>query len=307
MRHQALCEAERKLQEMVDRLLQQAAQTDAEEDAQWGKGQPADPLPPQLAKAEERLRRLRAAKQALEEEAKQQLAQAEAAYPQGKAGRPGKDAPRKQQPLDKQKRKSELKRARLAVAGQTRHYNLTDRDSRLMYDNGLRRVVQAYNAQIAVDAQAQIVVAADVTQDVVDKGQLVAMTKAAKEMMGSAPATVLADTGYWNYAGLADAVFTGIELLVPPDGQGGMGRSRLRSDHPLVQAMRSKLKTEEGRARYRMRQAIVEPVMAHIKEHRWFRRFSLRGLKQVQGEWKLVCLTHNLLKLFRHEKTLAIA
>jgi hypothetical protein len=63
--------------------------------------------------------------------------------------------------------------------------------------------------------------------------------------------------------------------------------------------MKRKLQTEQGRAIYKMRKAIVEPVFGQIKEWRRFRRFSLRGLEQAGAEWKLICLTHNLLKLFR--------
>jgi hypothetical protein len=169
----------------------------------------------------------------------------------------------------------------------------------MVHDGGLKRVVQGYNAQLAVDGNAQIIVAAQVTQEALDRGQLVPMTKAAQEAMGGSPKTVLADTGYWNYSSLVDPVFSGVEVLVPPDSQGGTGQSRLRSDHPLVEGMRAKLKTIQGRTLYRLRQTIVEPVLAHIKEHRRFRRFGLRGLRQVQGEWSLICLTHNLLKLFR--------
>ena len=307
LRHETQREEERRLQELVERLLQQAAQTDAEEDLRWGKGQSADPLPPALAKAEERLRRIREAKQILEQEAQEQLAAAEAARPKGKPGRPRKDAPRELSVTEKQKRKSELRRARRAVAGETRHFNFTDPDSRMMHDNGLKRVVQGYNAQLAVDANAQIIVAARVTQEALDRGQLVPMTKAAQQAMGASPQAVLADTGYWNYSSLVDPVFSGVELLVPPDSQGGTGPSRLRSDHPLVETMRAKLKTDAGRTLYRLRQTIVEPVLAHIKEHRQFRRFGLRGLRQVQGEWNLICLTHNLLKLHRYGNSLPLS
>ena len=67
----------------------------------------------------------------------------------------------------------------------------------------------------------------------------------------------------------------------------------------LREQMKQKLKTEAGRDLYRMRKAIVEPVFGQIKEWRGFRRFLLRGLHKVRAEWKLICLTHNLLKLFR--------
>lgn len=67
----------------------------------------------------------------------------------------------------------------------------------------------------------------------------------------------------------------------------------------MLEQMKQKLKTEAGRDLYRMRKAIVEPVFGQIKEQRGMRRFLLRGLQNVRAEWKLICLTHNLLKLFR--------
>ena len=68
---------------------------------------------------------------------------------------------------------------------------------------------------------------------------------------------------------------------------------------PLAEAMRAKLQTAEGHAIYALRKAIVEPVFGQIKEARGFRRFSFRGVVKVTAEWALICLTHNLLKLFR--------
>ena len=64
--------------------------------------------------------------------------------------------------------------------------------------------------------------------------------------------------------------------------------------------MRERLASETGKALYKMRKAIVEPVFGQIKEARNFRRFRLRGLKNASGEWKLICATHNLLKIYRH-------
>ena len=63
--------------------------------------------------------------------------------------------------------------------------------------------------------------------------------------------------------------------------------------------MKQKLKTETGQAVYKMRKAIVEPVFGQIKAARSIRAFLLRGLDKVHAEWKLICATHNLLKLFR--------
>lgn len=303
MRLQALREEEQRLKDMVERLLQEAAQTDAEEDERWGKGQPADPLPAGLARAEERLKRIREAKQALEEEAKEQLAAAEAACPKRKPGPRPEGSPPVEQNSDRENRKKALQRARRAVAGDTRHFNLTDPDSRMMLDGATKHVVQAYNAQVAVDGHAQIIVAAEVTQQAADRQQLAPMAEAAIAALGSVPENVVADAGYWNYQHLSNLVFANTNLLVPPDARGAGPSSRLRADHPLVQSMRAKLQTEVGRRLYRARQGLVEPVLAYIKEQRQFRRFSFRGIAKVKGEWALVCLTHNLLKLFHGRLT----
>ncbi len=72
------------------------------------------------------------------------------------------------------------------------------------------------------------------------------------------------------------------------------------TNNPLAQRMRAELATDAGRALYRMRQAIVEPVFGYIKAIRGFRCFALRGLMRVRAEWRIICTTHNLLKLFRH-------
>jgi hypothetical protein len=71
--------------------------------------------------------------------------------------------------------------------------------------------------------------------------------------------------------------------------------------NPLAQQMRERLASESGHAIYRLRKAVVELVFGHIKERRLFRRFSFRGLAKVRAEWNLICLTHDLLKLFRHQ------
>ncbi len=71
------------------------------------------------------------------------------------------------------------------------------------------------------------------------------------------------------------------------------------SDMRAAQALRDKLRTPKGRAIYKTRKAVAEPVFGQIKEQRGFRRFLLRGLKQVDSEWPMICATHNLLKLYR--------
>lgn len=127
------------------------------------------------------------------------------------------------------------------------------------------------------------------------------MIEQVRQSMGQRPATITADAGYWDTENVRAETCKDTLLLVSPDG----GKSKLKEPrfrkNPVMEAMRSVLKTESGAQLYRMRKAIVEPVFGHIKEQRGFRSFRLRGLKKVQGEWQLICLTHNLLKLYRHQ------
>jgi hypothetical protein len=113
---------------------------------------------------------------------------------------------------------------------------------------------------------------------------------------------VLADAGYFSEAAVSDPSLAGIRLYVSPDkdrhgGQARKRRSPVRGS--ATERMRRKLRTAKGRAIYRLRKAIAEPPLGQIKEVRKFRRFLLRGLPKTFGEWMLISLTHNLLKLWR--------
>jgi hypothetical protein len=112
------------------------------------------------------------------------------------------------------------------------------------------------------------------------------------------PETLLADAGYWDTMSLRHPSLAAVQLLVSPDAGGSATPQRMLRN-PLAQQMRQALVTTAGRALYRLRKTLVEPVIGRIKEHRRFRRFSLRGFAYAAAEWKLVCLTHNLLKLHR--------
>ena len=302
--YQKLKEREQYWKETVDRLLAQAQRTDEQEDQQWGQGR-TDDLPPELAHAKDRLQRLREAKAELEREAKEQLEAAQKAYTPGKRGGPLKGtAP--QQPVDpqeRQKAKLRLRRARENAAHPHRQYNFVDPDSRLMMDTGRKSFTQAYNAQIAVDAQAQVIVAAELTQQTTDRRQLLPMVEAVRRAASAAPETVTADAGYWDTLSLRDASLQNIQMLVSPDSKPQLPDAAVAPSVPHnkeSRAMRELLASEAGKALYSMRKAIVEPVFGQIKEARGIRRFRLRGLKRVTSEWKLICATHNLLKLFRH-------
>jgi hypothetical protein len=168
--------------------------------------------------------------------------------------------------------------------------NFTDPDSRIMMDKSTNAFAQAYNAQAAVDSEAQVIVAADVTQDSNDKHQLVTMAEQVRQNTGRLPGHLSADSGYFSTDELTDPSLDDTNLLVPPEKTVQTAEGA---------AMRAKLDLPENRAIYRRRKVIVEPPFGQIKAARGFRQFSLRGHENVRGEFLLVALTHNLLKLFR--------
>jgi hypothetical protein len=183
----------------------------------------------------------------------------------------------------------------------SRAQNLTDPDSRRVHDNGRGCIVQGYNARLAVDSETQVIVAAEVTQQVLDRGQLLTMKESAERNLGQRPEIVTADAGYWDTETVQKAIHRGVQVLVPPDGAAPLKacQPRQMSKNPLAQRMRGSW-PQTLVALYRMRQAIVEPVFGFIEAVRGFRCFALRGLMRVRAEWRIICTTHNLLKLFRH-------
>ena len=297
LKHAAMEAEQQRLEALVRTMLNEVEQVDASEDARWGQGQPEPALPAGLARAQDRLEKLRQAKQELEEEARQRVNQAY--YPPSKPGpkSPQDSAPRIS-PQEREKRKAELQRARRNAVSPTRAYNFSDPDSRLMHDNGLKRIVPSYNAQLAVDAAHQIIVAAELTQQVNDLQQLVPMFEALRQTAGALPETLLADAGYWDTMSIERLEREATTVLVSPDGSASKTPKRLLTN-PAAQRLRQALRQPAAQALYRLRKITVEPVLGQIKELRHFRRFSFRGLAQVAAEWKLVCLTHNLLKLHR--------
>jgi hypothetical protein len=170
-----------------------------------------------------------------------------------------------------------------------------------MKDGATKSFVQAYNAQVAVDGTAQVIVAAAVTQEANDKQQLVPMLTQTGVNCDQLPAAASADSGYCSETAVTDAALAGIDLYVAVARQkhGETPAPPRPDDGTVIGAMRAKLQTAAGHALYALRKAIVEPVFGQIKDARGFRRFSFRGLGKVHAEWQLICLTHNLLKLFR--------
>ena len=173
-----------------------------------------------------------------------------------------------------------------------------------MKDGATKEFIQGYSGQVAVDSTAQVIVGSLVTQETNDKKQLIPLLEKVQENTGRLPEKASADSGYFSEANLTDVRVKDVDLYIPPDRQkhGGTddeAETSAAQDDTVKGRMKQKLKTEEGRAVYKMRKAIVEPVFGQTKEARGIRRFSFRGFKKVSAEWDVICLAHNLLKLFR--------
>jgi hypothetical protein len=267
-------EKRQQLRDEVQQLLAQAEAVDAAEDAEYGPDRRGDELPAELQRRESRLQRIREATRALKARAKE-------------------DAAAKGQPVDSAKPDPKAQ------------YNFTDPESRIM--KGPDGFVQAYNVQVAVDEQ-QLIVGQAVTQETNDKKQLIPMITIIEEQSGDTPTQLLADAGYCSDANLTAIADTTIDAYIStrkqthgerPGRPGPCPRGPLPKTATRVDRMARKLHTKAGAAVYAARKAIVEPVIGQIKQARGFRQFLLRGLEKVQGEWSLVCTTHNILKLYR--------
>jgi len=295
-------ESEAKLEAEVQKLLEEAERLDAEEDARHGKGKRGDELPEELQRRESRLKKIREAKAALEVEAKAKAA-AQAAESKAKLEeRARKEQETGKKPPGKPPAVPDVEQAKPDPKAQR---NFTDPDSRIMPDGANKgSFVQGYNAQIAVDAEAQIIVAAEVTQQANDKQQLEPMAQAIVASVGRLAEVTSADAGYFSEEAIERVESMGTELLVPPNRQ-KHGASASEATEPgagssRTEPMRQKLRTPWAQALYRMRKAIVEPVFGQIKDARGIRRLMLRGLEMARAEWRFIAMTHNLLKLFRH-------
>jgi transposase len=310
MSYKRMTETEARLEQEIQALLHQAEETDAAEDAQYGKNRRGDELPDDLSRRESRLQKIREAKQALEDEAREKAEHQRAETEKKLAQR---DEQAKRTGKKKRGRKPELPDPDKARPADNSQRNFTDPESRIMPDGANKgSFVQAYNAQIAVDSTSQVIVAAEVTQSSTDSRQLLPMLAQIAMNLKQKPEKASADAGYFSEANVTDAAVTGIDLYIATGrDQHGDPTERTTGDAPAGatprEQMRHKLRTEAGRAVYKMRKAIVEPVFGQIKEQRSFRRFSLRGKQNVSSEWRLVCAVSNLLKLFRSGWTLETA
>lgn len=269
---------EKKLRSEIRKLTQAARDQDDVDDETFGPDFRGDELPQELSSRKTRLQTIQAAKKRLEERKAAEAAAKQAAEKKEK-GATATDT-------------SKSERVLPAPRDQE---NFTDPDSRIMPTGG-RSFGQCYNAQVAVDAEQQMVIAASVSQNPKDMGLLIPVVNAAFENTQKIPTRVLADTGYRNERDLQQLHDLGIDGYISIGREGKI--TRPPSDEcPRSQAMLKKLTTKRGRARYRQRKHIVEPVFGWVKRVLGFRAFSLRGLRKVAGEWSLVCLALNLRRM----------
>lgn len=269
---------EEKLGKQIADILGQAAEEDAREDAEFGSDRRGDELPEELQRRESRLRKIREARARLEQRQKEQ---------DTKAGRSeGDDDPTR-------KKKGQPFKRKFGVPADKAQENFTDSDSRIM--NSTEGFQQCYNAQIAVDADSQLIVAVDVTQNAADSGSLLPMVDLVEQNCGTTPEQCLADAGYKSEAAFVELEKKKIDAYVALGREGKKVTTQTKL--PATQQMKEKLASPPGEAAYRRRKAIVEPVFGWIKNVLSFRRFSLRGIRKVAGEWALVCLVVNLKRM----------
>jgi transposase len=277
MSYGRMTEKQQQFQEEVKQLLAEAEAADETEDRQYGDKR-GDELPEELRRRETRLAKIKQAKKVLEQRAREKAA-------------------------EEGKRAEEAKRAK---PEDTDQYNFTDPESRIM--KGADGFVQGYHAQAAVEPTLLLIVGQSVTEAANDKKQLMPMVEVIEQQSGQRPEAILADNGYCSEENLEQ-----LESAAPPErriegfiatGKQKHGEHRLPAKRgPLpkgatsVDRMKQKLKTKVGKAVYAARKCVVEPVFGQIKQGRGFRQFLRRGKEKGKGEWALLCLTHNILRL----------
>ena len=279
MSYARMVEEERRLRGEIEALVSRARETDAAEDARFGEAFRGDELPEELRRREDRLAAIRAAKERLEARAR------EADDTRGR--KPGqKRNPKGGRPYKREYGEPDGKAQE----------NFTDPESRIMKTSS-EGFQQCYNAQVAVEGANQLIVAAEVSANASDQGRMVPLVDGVEAAHGTRPATVLADAGYCNEADLAALEARGVDGYV---ALGREGKRQVEADadkHPAKARMAEKLATEAGRAQYAQRKWRAEAPIGWIKEALGFRRFSLRGLNEVRGEWDLVCLALNVKRM----------
>lgn len=296
-----------RLRAEIDQLLKQAQDVDVEDDAALGSRR-GDELPEELRRREDRLATIEAAMKRLEAEAR-------AAADAERQRREDAEAQRQRTGT---KRRGRAPGPIVETPAAKAQSNFTEPELSIM-KTANKGWDCCGNAQASVDDGCQIILACEVTAECNDKRQAEPMAQATRgqlDQAGMAPAAdetgdrplipAALDTGYFSEPAVAALEREGFDPYIATERQGHHTATSPAAPEPAAppatakEKMQAKLKTTAGRAVYARRKAIVEPVFGQIKEARGFRRFLLRGLDKIRGEWRLVCLTHNLLKIWRY-------
>jgi transposase len=299
---------EARLKAEIKALLEQADKTDAAEDAVHGSRR-GDELPEELKRRDDRLAVIAAAKKRLEE-------QAQAAAEAERQRRAEEEADRQRTGT---KRRGKEPQPPSEVPKDSAQCSFSDPEMKMMPQSN-KGWDYATNAQVGVDGEFQIIVACFVTDAVNDKEQGIPLAEATRENFRQAevelpkeengaakpiPATL--DSGYYSEKAAQGLEKAGFDPYMATgrqkhnQGQAGAATTPAWPEKATAkEKMQAKVSTPQGQQLYGQRKTIVEPVFGQIKGARGFRRFSFRGLLKISGEWSLVCLTHNLLKLWRY-------
>ncbi|MBA7682319.1 IS1182 family transposase ISPlba1 [subsurface metagenome] len=285
---------EKRLKEEIKQLLEKAQAIDDQEDNEYGTDRRGDELPEELGRRASRLKRIQEAKKALETKAKAAAQQAQ------------KQREQENSTNDDKPKRGRKHKAISEVPANNKQYNFTDPESGIMKANN-KGWDQCGNAQAAVDSEEQIILACDVTDESNDKQQFEPMVEQTQENVGEDKKikSASADSGYYSESNVKFAEDKNIDAYIATkrnkhsDLVPKAPRGRPPKDLTVQEKMARKLRTKNGREIYSKCKSVVEPVFGQIKRARGFVQFSLRGLEKMRGEWAIVCLTHNLLKLFR--------
>ena len=288
MSYDRMKEEEARLQQEIADLMAKADAADKADDEQFG-DRHGDELPDELARRESRLAKIREARKALEEAARQKA----------------RDHVAKMEAEARNHRTDPAK----AVPNEKAQRNFTDPESKIMKTSN-KGFDQCGNAQI-VTTEEQVILAADVTDQANDVRQVEPMVEQAQSNVeasgrkASKMKAFIADAGYFSEDNVCTVEESGLDPFIATqrlkhnEEIPACAKGRTPCDLTPKQLMARKLRTKKGAETYAKRKWMVEPVFGQIKACRGFRQFLLRSLKKMQGEWTLVCLTHNLLKAFR--------